>query len=277
MRSNFFFIMIAVLAGVLLQDNAKAGTVLTYNDFSSTSGYGLLGSATQNGNVLQLTSNTPLNQVGGVFFTSPVDVSSFNALFTFEFSSGGAGDGLVFVIKNMNSTGTNSGLGGNGEALGYADRYGYKGFSNSVGIEFDSHINPSPVNDISANHIGINTNASVISLVQSNVLSDFNSAIPWHVWVDYDGAVLSVYINQTNIKPVSASLTGGSSVTPFIIKDYVGSSTGLMGFTASTGGATQITKLLSFNYNSPNPEPSTYVLMGVGALIAGMVARRKSV
>ncbi len=89
MRSNFFFIMIAVLAGVLLQDNAKAGTVLTYNDFSSTSGYGLLGSATQNGNVLQLTSNTPLNQVGGVFFTSPVDVSSFNALFTFEFSSGG--------------------------------------------------------------------------------------------------------------------------------------------------------------------------------------------
>ena len=59
------------------------------------------------------------------------------------------------------------------------------------------------------------------------------------------------------------------------IKKILGSSSALMGFTASTGGVTQTTRLLSFSESAPNPEPSTYVLMSVGAIIIGIAARRK--
>ena len=59
------------------------------------------------------------------------------------------------------------------------------------------------------------------------------------------------------------------------IQSIVGSSSGLMGFTAATGSNMQTTQLLSFRESAPNPEPSTYVLMSVGAVVAVIAARRK--
>lgn len=272
---------IALLACLGLNHNANAETIIDFSDFSSSSGYSLLGSAQKSANSLALVSSSS-NAVGGVFFNTPVSVSNFSANFTFTFSDSGAGDGMMFVIKNPDSSGSDSGLGGYGEQLGYATRYSVTGIDNSVGIEFDSHYNTTAgvTNDINANHIGINTSASVISLAQTAVTPDFNSANPWYAWVDYDGTTLSVSVNQTGEKPTTAMLSYGTSDNPFVISDYTGSSA-LVGFTASTGGATQTTTLTSFGYSStPDieavPEPSTLALLATGAFVVGLASRKKA-
>lgn len=264
--------------------NADAETLINFNDFTSESGYTLLGTAQKEGNALQLVPSAQ-NQVGGVFFNTPVDVSSFSANFSFTFSNPGAGDGMMFVIKNPESSGSykTTELGYTGEAIAYGDRYGVPGIRNSVGIEFDSHYNTTAgvTNDINANHIGIDANGSMLSLAQVAVSPDFNSVNPWYAWVDYDGAILSISVNQTGIQPATAMLSYGSSETPFVISDYTGSSTALVGFTASTGGAVQTTRLNSFGFDSVGtveavPEPSTLALLGTGAVFAGIASRRKS-
>lgn len=264
--------------------DADAETLINFNDFSSDSGYTLLGTAKKDGNKLQLVPST-INQVGGAFFNTPVTVSSFSTRFSFTFSNPGAGDGMMFVIKNPESSGSykTTELGYTGEAIAYGDRYGVPGIRNSVGIEFDSHYNTTAgvTNDINGNHIGIDANGSMLSLAQVAVASDFNSANPWYAWVDYDGAILSVSVNQTGIQPATAMLSYGSIETPFVISDYTGSSTALVGFTASTGGAVQTTTLNSFGFDSVGtgeavPEPSTLALLGTGAVFAGIASRRKS-
>jgi len=275
---------ITLLACLGFYHEADAGSLINFSDFSSASGYTLLGSAQKSGNTLQLVPSTA-NQVGGVVFSTPVDVSSFSANFSFTFSKSGAGDGMVFVIKNPASSGmfkysgtdTITGLGYNGEAIGYGDRYGVSGIRKSVGIEFDSHVNNTSqvTNDINGNHIAIDANASMMSLAQAAVATDFNSANPWFAWVDYDGAILSVSVNQTGIQPAMAMLSYDID-----IPSYVGSSTGLLEFTASTGGAVQTTTLNSFGFApmptiGAVPEPSTLALLGTGAVLAGIVQRRK--
>ena len=286
---------ITLLACLGFHREANASSLIDFSDFSSASGYTLLGSAQKAGNTLQLVPST-INQVGGVVFNKPVDISSgFSASFSFTFSKPGAGDGMVFVIKNPASSGmfkysgtsTITGLGYTGEAIGYGDRYGVPGIRQSVAVEFDSHVNNTVwngsqvTNDINDNHIAIDANGSMMSLAQVAVTPDFNSANPWYAWVDYDGATLSVSVNQTGEKPVVAMLSYGTLENPFIISDYTGSSTALVGLTASTGGATQTTTLNSFGFDSEGtveavPEPSTLALLGTGAVFAGIASRRKA-
>ncbi len=265
---NTLILSISLLAAFLLHGNAVAGTVvnLNYNDFSSTSGVTLSGGATQVGNALQLSTQGVGYDAGGVFFNKPVSVSSFNAEFTFQFSNTNGADGMAFVIKNSGSSGTGTGgLGGIGGALGYGS------INKSVGIEFDSSKNTAKgYNDIDANHIAIDTNGSMISLAQLTVSPIFNGTGVWHAWVDYDGSLLSISTSQNGVKPGTAMLSQKMD-----IQSIVGSPTALVGFTAATGSNTQTTQLLSFSESSPTPEPSTYVLMSVGAVIAGIAARRK--
>ena len=265
---NTLILSIALLATLVLHGNAVADSVvnLNYNDFSSTSGLTLSGGATQVGNSLQLSTQGVGYQAGGVFFSTPVSVSKFNAEFTFQFSNTFGADGMAFVIKNSGSSGTGQdGLGAYGGGLGYS------GINKSVGIEFDSSINTGKgYNDFDGNHIAIDTNGSMISLAQSNVPGVFNGTGVWHAWVDYDGIILSVSANQSGVKPGTAMLSQNMD-----IQSIVASSTALVGFTAATASNTQTTNLLSFSESSPAPEPSTYVLMSVGAVIAAITARRK--
>ncbi|MEI7707850.1 MAG: PEP-CTERM sorting domain-containing protein [Chlorobium sp.] len=259
---------IALLSSLVLHGNAVAGKVvnLNYNDFSSTGGVTLSGAAGQVGNAIQLSTQNVKNVAGGVFFTTPVSVSRFSAEFTFQFSNTFGADGMAFVIKNSGSSGTGpGGLGVYGGGLGYSS------IKKSIGIEFDSSINTgNGYNDFDGNHIAIDTNGSMNSLAQSNVPVLFNGTGVWHAWVDYDGIILSVSANQSGVKPGTAMLSQNMD-----IQSIVGSQTALVGFTAATGSNTQTTKLLSFSESSPAPEPSTYVLMSVGAVIAVITARRK--
>ncbi|WP_170181210.1 PEP-CTERM sorting domain-containing protein [Chlorobaculum thiosulfatiphilum] len=230
--------------------------------------------------VLQLTDNSlsdPEYQIGSAYSTSPVGIETFNATFSFQYSgtypAHGSADGIVFVIKNPASATS----GGDGGGLGYGTittgNGSYAGIPNSVGIEFDNWYNPE-VGDPSSNHIGINVNGSVVSQGTVDISPEFNGSGPWYAWVDYDGSLLSVSVNQTNLKPDSAML----SYNIGNIQSVIDSPAATVGFTGSTGWATQTQQVLSFDYNDPPravPEPGTVTLLGIGGALVSIWTRRK--
>lgn len=253
---------------------------VTLDDIAPTHG----SSATKlSDGVLQLTDNSvsdPTYQIGSAYSTSPVGIETFNAKFSFQYSDSfyahGSADGIVFVIKNPDS----ATAGGDGGGLGYGaistDNGIYTGIPNSVGIEFDNWYN-SEVNDPSGNHIGINVNGSVVSVATFDISPGFNGTGPWYAWVDYDGSDLSVSVSQTDSKPDSAML----SYTIGNIKSVIDSPSAMVGFTGSTGWATQTQQVLSFDYNDPPlsfpvPEPGTVALLGVGGVLVMGWSRKKS-
>jgi hypothetical protein len=255
-----------------ISSQANAVPVLnsvTLDDIAPTPG----SSATKlSDGVLQLTDNSvtdPTYQIGSAYSTSPVGIETFHATFSFQysdsFSGHGSADGIGFVLKNPDS----ATAGGDGGGLGYGaistDNGVYTGIPNSVGIEFDNWYN-SEVNDPSGNHIGINVNGSVVSVATLDISPEFNGTGPWYAWVDYNGSVLSVSVSQTDQKPDSAML----SYTIGNIKSVIDSPSAMVGFTGSTGWATQTQQVLSFDYNDPPgavPEPGTLVLLGVGGVL----------
>jgi hypothetical protein len=263
-----------------ITSQARAVPVLntvTLDDIAPTPG----SSATKLPNgVLQLTDNSvsdPAYQIGSAYSTSPVGIETFNATFSFQYSGSayarGSADGIVFVIKNPGSATS----GGDGGGLGYGTiktgNGSYTGIPNSVGIEFDNWYN-SEVGDPSANHIGININGSVVSQATVDILPEFNGNGPWYAWVDYDGSIMSVSVSQTNLKPGSAML----SYNIGNIQTLIDSPAAMVGFTGSTGWATQTQQVLSFDYNDPPlavPEPNTVALLGVGGALVSLWKRRK--
>lgn len=275
---------LALLACLGFNHDADAETLINFNNFSSDSGYQLFGAAQRVDNSIQLSTQGTKNTAGAIWFNTPVDVTNFNVAFSYTFSGAelNGADGMVFVIQNPNSS---KYLGGIGGAIGYGGTIingaEQPGITNSVGVEYDSWRNDERGDNGSSNHVGINVNGSSVSLVQSSVSPTFNGTGTWYSWIDYDGMTLSVYVSQSDTKPGSPTLTYGSSASPFVISDYTGSSTGLVGLTASTGGVTQTTTLNSFGFDSEGtveavPEPSALALLGTGAIFASIVSRKKA-
>lgn len=270
----FFLLLLAFVAGT-----AHAQTLL-YRDFTNTSGL-TRNSAALSGGVIVLADNS--NDRGSVFTGTTYGISSFSAAFEFKITNPGGGsdlsgqqgaDGLAFVIQRS-SAGKNA-LGDPGEGLGYL------GLNRSMAVEFDTWFNVNR-GDPNSNHYGIDLNGSVNSVASASEATRFDNGQKWSVWIDYTGTILEVRASTDGVRPATAVLTYGTAQNPFDLVDTIQDSSAYIGFTGATGSATGTHQLLSFAFSdtylpggvSVVPEPSTYVLFGLGLAVVGLTLWRR--
>ncbi|MEM1079168.1 MAG: L-type lectin-domain containing protein [Pseudomonadota bacterium] len=198
-------------------------------------------------------------QNGSAFLSSPVAITETTAIssaFELNFSSprGGGADGIVFVVQSAPAGA--SALGFNGGGIGY------EGITDSVAVEFDTWQN-TQFSDPNGNHVGINLNGSVTSIATGTPGFTIETTDSLFAWVEYDGTTLDVFASTNDVKP-GASLVSAN----LDLFDIVGPEA-FVGFTASTGGASNLHQVRSFDLHvAPIPLPASLplALLGVGAL-----------
>jgi len=265
--------LLAISTLLMFAASANATTIV-YNDFSDLSNVQTNGSAFGFGNALRLTNN--YSQGGSAFITNTISLNnqaSFSAKFTFQITgSAGLGDGdgpgadgLVFAVQTVSNTA--GGIGGG---------IGYQNLSNSVGIEFDTYNNGGQDGN-NGNHVGINLDGNISSVVRANEATRFNNDQIWTSWVDYNGLtdLLEVRVANDGIRSTNAFLSHTVD-----LEAILGSPNAFIGFTSGTGAGTGNHDILSLefrdDFNPVNvPAPGALGLMLIG--LAGIAARRKKV
>jgi hypothetical protein len=191
---------------------------------------------------------------GGVFNKERLSLRANNAFSTyFVFQTSGQGstnpswyeagaDGFVFTLQADSNS-----AGGRGNGIGFGGLDGTVGIKNSLGIEFDMYPNTeASIGDPSNNHIGIHLDGTVShknkngssKVVKDIPKSQFNFKNPnkqFHVWVDYNGDKIQVFLNDSASKPGTAVVEQAG----VDLASIMGSQDVYAGFTAGTGGAYQ--------------------------------------
>ncbi len=193
---------------------------------------------TRNG-ALRLTN--ALYQGGSAFLDTRISIAedaSFSTYFSFRMTNPmglsddvmGA-DGLVYIIQLSSS---------NVEAVGGG--IGYDGLAPSLGIEFDTWWN---VGEPDGNHVGIDLDGNMNSVVARHVDTPFNNGEIWHAWVDYDGHVgrLEVRWSSRAKRPRAAMLTHEIDLMPVLHGTDV-----FLGFSSGTGAAGNTHDILSWQF-----------------------------
>lgn len=266
----------ALAANVLLifgSQPSAAAIMLTFSDFSDTTGLVLNGDTAVVAGGLRLTPSLP-NRGGSVFTETPIDLgpnATFSTAFSFRISNGqgiqdpGSGpegaDGIAFVLQTVNNS-----LGAVGAGLGYA------GIQPSLAIEFDTFKNMNN-NDPDGNHMGISENGDPESELTAAIVQVLNDGSVYHAWADYDGASLEVRFSPTASRPSTPGMSYAVDLAALLETEEA-----FVGFTASTGSAFNDHDILSWQFVNefqPIPEPSSSTLVGGGLIaIAAFRSRR---
>jgi fibronectin type 3 domain-containing protein len=237
--------------------NEVLGTVplfdLSQGFGSAGASIALNGSATVNGNFLQLT-NGGVGQAASAFTTNRFSVGSFYTQFHFQLLNAAA-DGFTFCIQTAGPTA----LGRSGGGLGYGpDRAGNPGgIPQSVAVKFDFFDNQGEGNDST----GLYTDGAAPTVAGSKDLTssgiDLHSGDIFTVMMNYGGGILKVSITD--------AVTGASAMQFYAIDipGTVGSSTAFLGFTGATGLMTATQSILDWTFGPPMTPPLAPINVGV--------------
>ena len=234
---------------------AYAGPI-NYADFSSTAGLNLVGTATQSGALLQLTSNAG-GQVGAAWFSTQIDVANgFSTSFSYTFSNGSGipADGIAFVIQNS-AAGTGA-LGISGFGLGAST------INNAVAIAFRNYI----YKDVEVAACGAGNNVSIPGCLVGSTSSQTLYGTH-NVQINYNPGTLVIILDGTQILSDSINLASAMNLTS---GKYA-----YVGFTGATGGEVETQTINSWQLSLP--EPGTFGLVSVFALgLIGLARRRQA-
>jgi hypothetical protein len=198
----------------------------------------LNGKSILTGTKLQLTGGGT-NEASSAFFATPLNIAKFSTVFTIQQTSA-SGDGMMFVIQNA-ANGPKA-VGPAGSSLGYSYGPTQAGaILNSLGVKFDLYSNSGEgPNSTGLYTSGARPTTPAIDLTPSGI--DLHSGHPITVQLTYDGTTLQIKLSDgVAAKSYSTSWTVN-------IPQLVGGTTAYVGFAASTGGATAIQQVLSWNF-----------------------------
>lgn len=209
---------------------AHAVVVISFPNFSNCSTLQLNGNAACIANVLRA---TPANfgQSGSAFSQTIVPLGAGNAFstyFAFRITNnfgndddGPGADGITFTVQPNAST-----AGGSGGGIGY------QGIPNSVAVEFDTWNNGAGFGDPNGNHVGIDLNGNIASVVAVPIATRLNDGNIWYAWIDYNGSVLELRLSQTNARPAVPTISHAVNLATVL-----GTTQAFVGFTSGTGAA----------------------------------------
>lgn len=244
---NLLRIAIAFLSAVVT-GGAHAALVIDFPNFANCATLQLNQNASCVSNVLRVTPAT-FSQAGSAFSQTIIPLgpgNAFSTFFAFRIqNSGGIGDGdgpgadgITFTVQPNAAT-----AGGGGGGIGYA------GIPNSVAVEFDTFDNGIGAGDPNGNHVGVDLNGSLASVVALPIPGRMNDGNVWYAWVDYNGTVLEMRLSQTNQRPAAATISHTVNLA-----SVIGGAQAFVGFTSGTGSAYGDHDILAWQFdNTFNP------------------------
>ena len=220
-----------------------------FEDFSSTDKLHLIGNAGQENDTLWLNPSVVWQTSAVWHKTKQIVDQGFEVSFQFQIDQrtpyvGYLGaDGFAFVIQNDSDIS----IGGGGGDIGYS------GIPNSIAFEFDTWDNnitgQTNYQDPNDNHISINTKGTDANSVEHqyslDVLSDlpnFSDGLTHDIYIRYEDDSLNLFFDSIKSPVLSAKI----SIIDTLLLD---NGKAWVGFTSSTGLATERHSIISWSFN----------------------------